>query len=158
MPDQDYPAPQLRSWTRQGIDVSQLMAAALAAVAAAAEAQASAVAAKTAADQAIALLGGGGGSGGTSLIYPDSIIGITQVGKNLLVAPGSTYAAQQDAARGILGAVKVGTASTDAAPGTLSATVTALANRVTLLESGTVSGTTKDNINIDTDGRPYWID
>lgn len=149
--------PQLRSWTRQGVDVSQLLGAALDAVAAATAAQTAAAAARTAADQAIALVGGIS-EGGTSLVYPDSIIGITQVGKNLLVAPGITYADQQKSARDLIAAVSVGTAATDAAPGTLSAAVTALASRVTALENGSTGGVGKDNINVDTDGIPYYID
>lgn len=159
MPDQLAPAPQLRSWTRQGVDVSLLMQAAEDAVAAAEAARLSATRAEAAAAAAVAALAAGSpGSGGSSLITPSSIQGITQVGADLLVAPGANYAAQQQSARTIIGAPKVGTAATDAARGTLVADVTALAARVTSLENSGVGGTIKDNIDVDTDGVPIWID
>lgn len=161
MPDQLEPAPQLRSWTRQGIDVSELLAASINAIAAADRARIAAVAAQAAADQAIAALNSvsssGAGTGG-GLITPGSISGATQIGKDIMVAPGATYQQQQQAVRDIIGAPKVGTAAADAAPGTLAAAVTQLANRVTSLENAGVGGVVKDNIDIDTDGVPIWND
>lgn len=158
-------APQLRSWVRQGIDVTKVMQAALDAEAAAAAAKTAATAARAAADQALAALneGGGGGGGSSGLVYPENIQGSTIIGRNLLTAAGANYIIQQQAARDIIGSPKLGTASTDAAPGTLTAAVAALTTRVATLEQGGTGGGTggtggKDNINVDTDGRPYWID
>lgn len=162
MPDQLEAAPQLRSWTRQGIDVSQLLAAAINAVASADIARQAAITAQAAADAAVAALNliGDGGSGGTGngLITPTSIQGSTQVGRDLLVAPGNTYTLQQASARSIIGAPAIGTGANDAAPGTLTASVASLANRVTALENSGVGGVAKDNIDIDTDGVPIWND
>lgn len=150
-------APNLRSWVRQGIDVTKVMEAAADAEAAAATAAAAAVAARTAADQAIAAANSGGGTG-TGLVYPETIIGSSLLGQNLMKSPGIDYVTQQQAARTIINAPKLGTAATDAAPGTLAATVASLATRVTALEAGSTGVAGKDNIDVDTDGVPYWRD
>lgn len=158
MPDQEEPAPQLRSWTRQGIDASAVIAAANAAVEAAVRAEAAAAAARVAADEALAAAAGGGGGGGVGNIYPTTIIGTTQVGRDLMVAPGLNYAAQQASARNIiaaLGADYQPTRTQITGFSTFMQQFLAAQSQGDALSLLNISNNNLDEIDVDTDGVPY---